>query len=163
MAVTHLKTANTGAANQAFSIEVYTRVGAGLNGLWNGPGSSTSGWTLLGTASAVQGSTAGGISELVDIPDIAIGAGGTVGVGLKFLSVGPRYFGFAPPPYSVYSDANLSMTTGDSRSQPFTIFGNFYSSRDFVGELHYDVVPEPATMAALGLGALAVLRKSRRN
>lgn len=161
--VTHLKSANTGAANASFSIEVYTFMGSALGGpVGSGPGSSSAGWTLLGTAAATQGGVASGISQLIDIPDINVDAGQTVGVALKFLGVGPRYFGTGTPPYSIYSDSFLEAKTGDARTAPFTTGGSFFSSRAMVGELHYTVVPEPATMAVLAFGAGAVALRRRR-
>lgn len=161
--VTHLTTANTGAANVAFSVEIYTRTGTALGGpVGSGPGSSPAGWTLLGVAAAMQGATSSGVSQLIDIPDIAVGAGATVGVAMKFLTVGPRYFGTGTPPYSVFSDANLTLTTGDGRSAPFTTTGSFFTSRALVGELHYQVVPEPATLVALGIGGMALIRRRRK-
>lgn len=161
--VTHLKTANTGGAGVGFNVEVYTFAGSGLGGpVGSGPGSSSAGWTFLGTAAAVQGPVASQVSELIDIPDIAVGSGQTVGVALRFLGVGPRYFGTGTPPYSVYSDSFLQATTGDARSVPFTTTGSFFTSRAMVGELHYAVVPEPATMAALALGAGVMAFRRRR-
>ncbi len=162
--VTGLTTANTGAAFASFSIEVLTRTGTALGGpVGSGPGSSSAGWTSLGVASATQGATASGISQLIDIPDIAVSAGSTVGVALRFNVVGPRYFGTGAPAYSIYSDSNLSLKTGDARSAPFTTTGSFFTSRAMVGSLEYTVVPEPATMLVLAGGIGVLLRRRRRN
>lgn len=164
--VTHLKTANTGAAGAAFSLDVYTFVGSGLGGpVGSGPGSSPTGWTLLGNAPGIQGplGATNGVSELIDIPDIFVPGGQTVGVALVFRTLGPRYFGTGTPALSVFDDGVLRATTGDVRSVPFTATGSFFSSRAMVGELHYYVVPEPASMAALALGAgLLALRRRRK-
>ncbi len=136
--VTHMKTASTAAAAATFNVEVLTRTGSSLGGpVGSGPGSSMAGWTSLGTVPAVQGPTGSGISELFALPTISIGAGDTVGVALRFTGAGPRYFGTGTPPYSIYSDANLTLVTGDSRSAPFTTTGSFFTSRALVGEVHY--------------------------
>ena len=79
--VTHLTTANSGAAGAAFQVEVFVRDGTALGGpVTTGPGSSLAGWTSLGIANAVQGPTANGISELIDIPDITVDPGQVRGV-----------------------------------------------------------------------------------
>jgi len=110
----------------------------------------------------MQGAIGSGISELIDIPDIAIGGGATVGVAARFTDAGPRYFGTGTPPYQLFSDANLTLTTGDARSAPFTSGGSFFASRGLVGSLTYDVIPAPGTLALLGLGGLASTGRRRR-
>lgn len=161
--VTHLTTANTGGVGAAFSVDIFVRTGSGLGGpVASGPGSSSAGWTLLGNAAATQGGTASGVSNLIDIPDILVGAGQTVGVAMRFNVVGPRYFGTGTPALSNFSDSNLLLVTGDARSAPFTTTGSFFSSRAMVGQLNYTVVPEPASMIALGLGAAALVARRRR-
>jgi len=138
--VTQMKTANTGAAAVAFSVEVFTRLGTALGGpVGSGPGSSTAGWTSIGTVPAVQGPTASGISEVFTLPTINVPAGDTIGVAIKFNTVGPRYFGTGTPPLSVYSDTNLTVVSGDGRSAPFTPTGSFFSSRTLTGEVRYVV------------------------
>ncbi|MBN1632881.1 MAG: hypothetical protein JW917_01795, partial [Ignavibacteria bacterium] len=138
VAVTQMSSANSGVAFTSFSVEVYTRSGTALGGpVGSGPGSSTAGWTLLGTAPAVQGSTSSGISELFTIPTIQVPAYDTVGVAVKFIGVGPRYFGTGSPPLEIYSDSNLTLITGDVRSAPFTPTGSFFSSRALTGVIRY--------------------------
>ncbi|MCC5787685.1 MAG: dockerin type I repeat-containing protein [Phycisphaerales bacterium] len=138
LTVTAMRTASLSPAGTPFSIDVWVRSGTALGGpATAGPGSDPSGWTLLGNAPATQGPQASGISEIIDIPDIEMQAGDQVGVALVFREVGPAYFGTFSPPYGTYADANLTLTTGDARSAPFTPGGNFFSSRELVGELHY--------------------------
>ncbi|MCC5787686.1 MAG: dockerin type I repeat-containing protein [Phycisphaerales bacterium] len=138
LTVTALRTASLAAAGAPFSIDVWVRSGTALGGpVATGPGSDPSGWTLLGNAPAMQGPEASGISEIIDIPEIEMQAGDQVGVALVFRDAAPAYFGIGTPPYGTYADANLTLTTGDVRSQPFTTGGNFFSSRELVGELHY--------------------------
>jgi hypothetical protein len=156
ISVTGLTTANTGAAGAAFSVEIFTRAGTALGGpVGAGPGSSPAGWTSLGIAPATQGAVASGVSLLIDIPDIAVAAGTTVGVAMRFTTVGPRYFGTGTPALSVFSDSNLTLTTGDARSAPFTTSGTFFTSRAMVGQLEYTVVPAPGVLALVGLAGLA--------
>ncbi len=158
--VTDMSTANTGAIGAAFTVEVFVRTGTALGGpVTSGPGSSSAGWTSLGTAPATQGGTANGVSLAIDIPDILVNPGQTTGVAIRFTGVGPRYFGTGTPPLGVYSNADLTLTTGDARSAPFTTTGSFFTSRELVGELRYQVVPEPAAMSILALGAVLALRR----
>ena len=140
LTVTALRTASNAGAGGQFSIDVWVRSGTALGGpVSTGPGSDPSGWTLLGAAAATQGPEANGISEVIQIPEIEMQAGDQVGVALVFAGAGPRYFGTSSPPYGTYSDANLTLTTGDARTAPFTPSGSFFSSRELVGELHYSV------------------------
>ena len=137
--VTELVTANTAAANAGFSVEVFVRSGTALGGpVGSGAGSSTAGWTSIGTANATQGAGgSSGVSLPIDIPDITVLNGQVTGVAVKFTGAGPRYFGTGTPPLGVYSDANLTLTTGDSRSAPFTPTGSFFTSRELVGSITY--------------------------
>lgn len=140
VAVTQMSTANTGAASVNFSVEIFTRSGTALGGpVGSGPGSSTAGWTSLGTVPAVQGSTNSGISLIFTIPTIQVNAFDTVGVAVKFTGVGPRYFGTGSPPYEFYSDANLTLKAGDGRSAPFTPTGSWFASRALTGVVRYVV------------------------
>ncbi len=160
--VTHLTTANTGAAGAAFTFEVYTRLGSGLGGpVGSGPGSSLTGWTLLGTANGTQGATANGVSLQIDIPDINLIAGQVTGVALRFTSgAGPRYFGTGSPPLENYTDGTLSLVTGDSRSAAFTTGGTWFSSRALVGSLTYEI-PTPGAASLLAIAGLTGIRRRR--
>ncbi len=138
--VTAIKTALTAAAGAPVRFEVYIRNGNALGGpVGSGPGSSLAGWTLIDTADGIQGPVANGISELIYIGPIPVGAGDTVGVALKFLIAGPRYFGTGTPPLENYLDTNLRLITGDARSAVFTTGGTFFTSRALTGELRYVV------------------------
>jgi hypothetical protein len=150
--VTEMVTASTAAANAAYSVEVFVRSGTALGGpVGTGAGSSTAGWTSLGVAPATQGPVASSISLPIDIPDIALTAGQVTGVAVRFTGAGPRYFGTGTPPVTQYSDANLSLTTGDSRSAPFTPTGSFFSSRELVGSVTYVTGPTgPTTYCTAG-------------
>ncbi len=166
--VTELTTASTAPASTTFTVEIFTRSGTALGGpVDSGPGSSPAGWTSLGTATATQGAVPSGISLPIDIPDIFVGTGQTLGVAMLFTGAGPRYTGTGTPSYSVFADSNLSVTTGDVRSAPFTMDGSFFASRALNGEISYELtnisgtIPEPAT-ATLGLAALGGLMMRRR-
>lgn len=145
LSVVQMNTASTATAGATFSVEIFTRSGTALGGpVGSGPGSSSAGWTSLGTVSVLQGPVNAGMSEIFNIPAITVPAGDTVGVAVKFTGAGPRYYGTGTPPYSTYSDANVSLTTGDARSVPFTPSGSFFSSREFCGSIRYFVNAGPS-------------------
>jgi hypothetical protein len=138
--VTQMTTANAGGAGVPFTVQVFTRLGTSFGGpVGSGPGSSTAGWTSIGTVPAIQGPVANGISELFTLPTINVPAGDTIGVAMQFAGVGPRYFGTGTPPISNYMDTNLTLRTGEVRSAPFTPTGSWFSSRALVGEVRYVV------------------------
>jgi hypothetical protein len=139
--INQMTTASSAAANAGYSVEFFTRQGNALGGpVGSGPGSSPDGWTNLGTFPVTQGPTANGVSLLFNTPVISLNPGDTVGVAIRFLVVGPRYFGTGTPPYGTYTNTGLTLITGDARSAPFTTTGTFFSSRELVGEIHYDAV-----------------------
>src|SRR5690606_1519427 len=108
--VTQMSTASTAGAGATFSVEIFTRTGTALGGpVGSGPGSSPAGWTLLDTVPVTQGPVASGTSLVFSIPPISISAGDTVGVAVRFIGAGPRYFGTGTPPYSVFSDTTLTL------------------------------------------------------
>jgi hypothetical protein len=136
--VHEMTTASSAAAGVQFQIEVFVREGTALGGPASaGAGSSLAGWTSLGFATATQGAVGSGVSLPFEIPPIDVGVGQIVGVALRFSGVGPRYFGTGTPPYGVYSDGVLRLTTGDARSAPFSPTGSFFTSRELVGSLTY--------------------------
>jgi hypothetical protein len=140
--IEQMTTASTAAANATYSVEVFTRVGTALGGpVGSGPGSSPAGWTSLGTVTATQGPVANGVSLPIDIPNIPLFPGQITGVAVVFTGAGPRYFGTGSPPYGTYSDANLTLVTGDARSAPFTPTGSWFASRELVGAVTYSLFP----------------------
>jgi hypothetical protein len=153
--ITGMTTASTATANSTFSIEFFIRDGNALGGpVGSGPGSSSDGWTSLGSVPVTQGPTSNGVSLLFATPDIMISPGDTAGIAMVFATFGPRYYGTGTPPYETYTDAFLTIVTGDARSIPFTPTGSFFSSRALVGEVDYnDIVPvELSSFNASALG-----------
>ncbi len=59
-----------------------------------------------------------------------------------------------------YSNADLSLSLGSATNVPFT--APVFSPRVWNGTVYYDVVPEPSTIALLGLGALGLIGFARR-
>jgi hypothetical protein len=150
--VTHAQVAASPVAGTAFDFEVFVRDGTGLGtAVATGPGSSPFGWRSLGIASTVQGAAgSSGLLDQTDIPDIFVPAGQTVGVAFRTTLVsGFRYKTGVVGMYNNFSDANLSLRTGDARSTPFIPAGAFNSPRELVGNLTYVLggtpLPPPPT------------------
>lgn len=59
-----------------------------------------------------------------------------------------------------YSNGDLSLSLGSASNVPFT--APVFSPRVWNGTVYYDVVPEPSTVALLGLGALGLIGFARR-
>jgi hypothetical protein len=141
------------------SIEVYTRVGTyvGFDG-------SNVGWTLSETASAISsGST--GLANMTLANAITLNAGQTVGVYLHSVTTGGgiRYTGTAAsPPQDTWSNADLTLFSNVARTGIIPFAGSRNSPRTFAGNVNYAPVPEPATIAALGLGLAAMARRRRK-
>jgi hypothetical protein len=146
------------AAGSAVSVEVYTRPGTyvGFQG-------SNAGWTLHDTVAATSAGAL--VNAPVNLNNlISVGAGNTVGVYLHSVTLngGIRYFGTGTTSNTNFSDANLALFTAHSRTGAVPFAGTLFNPRALAGAVHYNVVPEPATMAALGLGALALIRRRRK-
>lgn len=62
-----------------------------------------------------------------------------------------------------YSDANLSLSLGTASNMPFT--GSVFNPRVWNGSITYDVaaIPEPTSLAVLGLAAIGLIVRRRRS
>ncbi|MEO5721338.1 MAG: PEP-CTERM sorting domain-containing protein [Chthoniobacterales bacterium] len=163
LTITGMTTASTAAAGTTFSIEIFTRMGTALGGpVGSGPGSSSAGWTSLGSVTVTQGAISNDVSLPISLPNFSIAGGETVGVAIVFTGAGPRYVGTGTPPISQFTDGTLTLASGDGRSIPFTTTGSFFSSRALSGSITYQVVPEPSSLALLGFAGVVLVALVRR-
>jgi hypothetical protein len=59
-----------------------------------------------------------------------------------------------------FSNSDLALSLGSASNVPFT--GGVFNPRVWNGTIYYQPVPEPASIVALGLGAVALLRRRRK-
>jgi hypothetical protein len=135
--VTGLRASTQAAPLATFQVDIYSRSGSTLGGSAStGPTSSPAGWTLLTQAQAVQGAT-GTLSLPIAIPALDIAAGQTVGIALVFPDIAPVYRGTGSSAVSTYQDGLMRLVTGESRQLPFTPGGDFFVSRQLIGDIYY--------------------------
>jgi hypothetical protein len=79
----------------------------------------------------------------------------TVGGGIRYTGTGTT------GGQTTWSNADLTLFSDVSRTGAVAFAGTQFSPRTFAGNVNYAPVPEPATIAALGLGAAALLRRRR--
>jgi len=145
-------------AGSAVNVEVWTRPGS-----YAGFTASNAGWTLNGTVAATSaGSTVLSAHHAFTSP-IAIGAGQTVSVYMHAITAGGgiRYFGTGTTSVTNFSNPDVALFTNISRTGAIPFGGSQFTPRAFAGEINYDIVPAPASLALISLGGLVAGRRRR--
>ncbi|MBS1725781.1 MAG: PEP-CTERM sorting domain-containing protein [Armatimonadetes bacterium] len=162
----------SGAGGSSNSYQVYTKSSA-----LSGQETDASAWTLLGT-SAVASSNPQGSFTTIDVGNtFVVGAGQTIGLAV-FLATGPDsngnfpsdgFIGYSSGAHS-YSDGTATISTGLTKGyrggfdpgvdQLFDV--DTFSPRSWSGRVEYAPVPEPASLAALGLFSIGLFARKRK-
>lgn len=133
------------AANFNFDVQIYTTPGS-----YVGKEQNSGAWTQVATGS---GMTAGidQPSKVDTAPDFNL-MPGTYGMAMVLRHNDPAQTAghcYTNGPLGPYSNADLKLTLGAAQNAPFS--GSPFSPRVWNGTVYYDVIPEPATLALLGL------------
>ena len=142
------------------AVNVYTRPGS-----YVGFQTGSAGWTLSETVNGTSAGSAVVSNQLFLANDILINSGQTMGIYLHATTTGGgiRYQGTGTTATTTFSNADLTLFSAHSRTGAVPFAGTLFTPRAFSGAIHYTVVPEPATMAALGLGVVALIRRRKRS
>lgn len=138
------------------------------SGSYVGSENTLANWTEWGLATANGGGPAS-YMPLDFGSDISLAAGQSIGVAIfhvggSGLATGDGALGYRNGA-SIFDNGALKFTTGTvkgygSPNDPFATHS--IGGRTWAGQFEYAAVPEPATLAALGLGIAAVIRRRRR-
>jgi hypothetical protein len=142
------------AGTDAFGWEVWTRPGTYL-----GNAGSSAGWTMVATGTGV-GATENSPSVVTLSNSFTIGANATTGFALRLTAANTGHeYTNGTGANQTFSNADLTLNLGAADNTPFA--GGGFTPRVWNGTIKYSPVPEPATFAVLGLGALALVRRRR--
>lgn len=147
------------AAGTAGSVEVYVRDGA-----YAGFTASNVGWTLFDTVAFTSNGTATlAAVTLNNQISLQTGIGKSVYLHSVTTGNGIRYTGTsAAPPQTTWSNADLTLFSDVSRTGAVPFGGTQFTPRTFAGNVSYQAVPEPASLAVLGLVGAAAARRRKR-
>ena len=147
--------AYTGTAGTTVPVEVWTRPGS-----YVGFDADPTGWTLTQT---VIGTRAGTTELSPLVLDTPLRIDGLTAVYIHATeSGGIRYNGTSSaPPQTSWSNSDIELFSDVARTGATPFAGSAFSPRTFAGNVNYEVIPAPASLALLGLGGLAATRRRR--
>lgn len=153
-------------------VAVYYKPGTYLGNVAT-DGSNFGAWTLLGTGTAnVAGD---GNRSLLSLGNaLILNQGSTYGFAIFALDGGATGIGYrsgtgavTAAPQNSFNDGYLTLSGGIAKgfglaTNPFAVHNGSSTQRLWAGEIEYAPVPEPATLAALALGAVALIRRRKK-
>ncbi|MCA9289442.1 MAG: PEP-CTERM sorting domain-containing protein [Phycisphaerales bacterium] len=147
-----------GAAGSTGNVEIWTRPGN-----YAGFTASNAGWTLADTVTITSAGTTTLSGHTSFNSAIAIPAGGTTSVYIAgTISASQlRYQGTGTTSTSTFSNADLTLFSNIARTGAIPFGGSQFTPRAFAGEINYDFIPAPASLALMGLGGLVAGRRRR--
>lgn len=116
-------------------------------------------WTEVATGSGTGAGTNNPTHVTLSNP-FALAAGTLYGIAIVADPSFGHYYTNGNGSNQNYSNGDLSLSLGSASNVPFT--APVFSPRVWNGTVYYDVVPEPSTIALLGLGALGLIGFARR-
>jgi PEP-CTERM motif len=144
------------------SVEVWVRSGSFV-----GFTTANTGWTLYETVAGTAAGTGTLSAPIAFTTPIALTAGSTTGFYVHSITAGNgiRYQGTGTTSTSTFSNADITLFSNVARTGAVSFGGSQFTPRAFSGDINYTVssVPEPASMAALGLGLAALLRRKKKS
>lgn len=145
--VSKFNTYFSSAAGTNVAVEVWVR-----DGDYTGFTAANTGWTLLGTASAVSAGTAT-LAELnVASLNITLAATSVKSIYLHSITTGGgiRYTGTASiPPVTTWTDANIELFSNTTRTGTVAFAGTQFSPRTFAGSIEYNTTTLPVSWISI--------------
>lgn len=155
LTVTGFDTNTASTASFGFTVFMRTGTSVGFEG-------SSAGWTQVATGTGT-GMGTNNASPVTLGNTFNLGANATWGLALVMDASTQHFYsgtGTNPAPGQLsYANADLTLNMGSATNVAFS--GSAFRPRVWNGTMYYTAVPEPATMAILGLGVLPLLRRRR--
>ncbi len=162
----------SGAGGFTNSYQVYTK-----NGALSGVETNAAAWNLLGTANVSSTNPQGTFTTINVGNTFTVSAGQTIGLAF-FLTTPPDSGGNFPSGgfvgynqgASTFTDGTATITTGLAKgyrggfdSSTDLLFNvDTFSPRAWSGRVQYAAVPEPASLAAIGIFTVGLIRRRKK-
>ena len=123
-----------------------------------GDSASSAGWSLVSTGTAIGG--ANNVPTFFDLTNFSLTTG-VHGFMVRSTGVGQNYTN-GNGANQFFSNSDLSLTLGVTRSGADGFGGSFFNPRVWNGTLYYQPIPAPGALALLGLAGACGMSRRRR-